>query len=1514
MNDHGDHAQDAPAAGGDSDFDIAVIGMAGRFPGAPDLDRFWTNIRDGVCSVTWFDDDDLRRASVDPRVREDPAFVPAGFVLDDVGSFDAGLFGYSPREAELIDPQHRLLLETAWLALDDAGIDPSRTADLVGVYTGSGASSYLMFNIATRPDLIDSVGGDQALLGNRPDFLASRVSYKLGLEGPSIDVQSACSSSLVAVVLACQGLLSFQCDVALAGGVSVDVLRDRGYTYQPDGLLSPDGMCRTFDADAKGTVGGDGVGIVALKRLGDAVAAGDHIRAVIKGSALNNDGAERAGFTAPRADGQAMVITTALANAGVEPADIGYVEAHGTATVLGDPIEFAGLTAAFAGAPRGGCALGSVKPNIGHLDAAAGIAGLIKTVLCLQHRVLPPLLHFQRPNPGIELASSPFRIPTHAQDWSADVGPRRAGVSSFGLGGTNAHVVLEEAPVAVDLGDRPGTQLLLLSARTEAGLDATTERLADALRVADPPALADLAHTLQNGRRVFPVRRAVVCRSSSDARDVLDDRSSPRMLTATTTGPRPVAFLFTGLGESYPGMGRELYDQESAFRAVLDECAALYAGLAPDSDDLREVLFSTDGSGSTGGRDRTKGPGDLRALFDAPVVPDHPLADPRVGHAALFALEFSLAGLWRASGVEPSAMLGHSLGEYVAACLAGVFALPDALRLVRARGELLAQLPGGAMLGVPLPEAEVVRFLDDQVCLAAVNGPRTCVLAGPEEAIDRVAAALRSEGNASRRLATRHAFHSAMTDPVIEPYRRVVEQVELMAPRLRFVSNATGTWITPDQATDARYWSRHLRAPVRFAESLSTLLAESPALLEIGPGRTLTSLALQHPSARSARDLVATTSLPVGPGERAEREHLLDARAQLWLAGVPQDWSSAVGTPAQTAALPGHAFERQRYWVDAQPVQAARSSRPGRAVGADSWFWLPTWHRVLPATGSGVSGRPPAGPLRWLLLADRRGVGDALAARLLGRGDEVVRVDRVPAGAAAWRALAERCQREGVPSRLVHLWGLDPAAGPDDRVASSFGALVGWLQAVEPALAVDPPRWDVITSGALSVTGDELVDPAAAVVLGFARVAPQEYPGMRVHVHDVLAPDTGDVLPDAEHVADELLAALGRDDLPAVSAVRGRTRWTPGHQRVDLQPAAARVLADGDTLLITGGLGKIGLTLALDIARRVRVDFVLVGRTAEPDEGQARALAEIERAGSRTLVLAADVSDEPRMRAVVAEATERFGSIDGVLHAAGSTGPAAHRVLSEIDAEQLARHLDPKLHGLHVLDRVLTGQPIRVALLFSSLASVLGGLGFGSYAGANAALDAASDRPDGPWLRWTSIGWEAWQFDDDASGAAGIGSALAELALRPDQGMAVLDRVLGAPVGRVVVSTGDLDERVRQWSDPGQSTPDNAPAADRHPRPNLRNAYVAPGTDLEQRIAAIWGELLGINAVGLHDSFFELGGSSLLGLQVVQRLRQQLHVPVPLTVVYEGPTVGSLAALLLAAQPPASIAPGAGAA
>ncbi|MGI5531253.1 type I polyketide synthase [Streptomyces syringium] len=871
---------------------IAVVGLSCKVPGAADADGFWRNVLAGKESI-------VRLADANQGVE---GYVPAVAPLDAPGDFDAEFFGMTPREAELTDPQHRLFLEHCWTALEHAGVDPARIGGRVGVWGGCGVNNYLLLNLLphfSRTELLQEFPA--ALLhGNDKDYLATRTAYRLGLTGPAISVQTACSTSLVAVAQACQSLLDYQCDTALAGGVALKLPQDWGYVHEEGGIQSPDGHCRAFDADARGTIFGSGVGVVVLKRLSDALDAGDTVHAVILGSAVNNDGARRVGYAAPSVDGQAEVIAEAYQAAGVSPHTVGYVEAHGTGTPVGDPIELAALDEVFraAGCPAGSVLLGSVKSNVGHLGAAAGVIGLIKAVLSVRDAQVAPSLHYRRPNPRTA-ADSPFTVNASLRPWPYRDGPRRAGVSSFGVGGTNAHVVLEEPPALRPYAASPRVrdhQILTLSARTPEALDRVRHRMMDALRASTLGDLPDIAHTLQRGRRHFPHRTAVVCAHPDEAAETLRRARGRR-----TTGPASTVLLFPGQGSQYSGMAAGLMREEPLFAEQVDLCA----------DILRPEI----------GRD-------LRDLLASPVPADSPdpLTSTALAQPALFAVEYALARVWQEWGVAPVGMFGHSLGEWVAACLAGVFELPDALRLVAARGRLMSQQAAGDMLAVRLDERQARALERPGLVLAAVNAPQQCVLSGDREVVAAVAGELAARGVMAKPLMTSHAFHSPSLDPMLKPFEELVAQVPRRAPDIPFVSCVTGTWITGDQATDPGYWADQARRPVRCENGLRTVLAAgNRILLETGPGRALAGFAAQVQQEPVATIGSLRGARQAGPDGRV----LLQAAAGLWEHGVELDWASfAAAEERRTVPLPTYPFERRTYWSDAPGTPAPTDRTP----------------------------------------------------------------------------------------------------------------------------------------------------------------------------------------------------------------------------------------------------------------------------------------------------------------------------------------------------------------------------------------------------------------------------------------------------------------------------------------------------------------------------------------------------------------------------------------------------------
>jgi acyl transferase domain-containing protein len=1469
---------------------IAIVGMGCRVPGANDVRSYWRNLRDGVESVRTLSREEMEAAGIDPAELLNPKHVPAGALVSDIDMFDAAFFGIPAREAELMDPQHRLFLECAWETLEDAACDPARYDGAISVFGGGIFDSYVTWNLLPAGIFDDKAGTLQTVLANEKDYMTARVAYKLNLRGAACNVQTGCSTSLVAVHLACQSLLNFESDMALAGGVAVDVARRKGYHYHEGSVFSPDGHCRAFDADAKGTVFGNGVAIVALKRLEDAIAAGDTIRAIIRGTAINNDGSLKVGFTAPSVNGQSQVIAEALAAAGVGPETIGYVETHGTGTALGDPIEIQAMARAFAGAslPAGRCAIGSVKTNIGHLDAAAGTASLIKTVLALQHREIPPTLHFRQPNPELHIHDTPFTVVTEPRPWTTGTQPgvpRRAGVSSFGIGGTNAHAIVEEAPVAPPTDDARRAQLLVLSARSSKALDGQSSRLAEHLHTRPDVPLADVAFTLQTGRALFARRRAIVCRDHEEAIRLLETPAAPAQVHAFDGTPARTAFVFPGQGAQYPGMARRLYEIEPVFRREFDVCAAALPGV-----DLTRIV---------------------RGDADAAAVTSTATAQP-----ALFAVEYALAQLWRHWGVEPAAMLGHSIGEYVAACLAGVFSPADGIRLVAERGRLMQQMPAGAMTAVPLPEDRIQLPPGSGLDIAAVNGPALTVVAGSLDAIDRFERAQRSAGIECRRLHTSHAFHSAAMDPVVQQFAERVSAVRLDTPSVRFLSNVTGTWITDDQATSPAYWARHLRAPVLFGAGLATLLEDGVDLLvEAGPGRTLGALA------RSQRPSVAVASSLPGPAEAIDDDVvLLEGLGRAWLRGVAVNWKAFYADEKRRRVeLPTYAFDHERHWIEPDLEEVERRRARVRAnekrPGVKNWFYTPCWRQTTPS-GCASLEVPDA---NWLVFSDGSEVAGQIVAALeerAGAARVVVATPAVnfgrsterhygynPASDADYDLLVAAVARRGGGLRIAYL-GL---AGPDARPVlerTFFGvARVGGALA---RVAPGEVTVKVVTAGVDAVVGTETLVPEAATIKGACLALAQEQRQARCLRIDVAAGSSGLSAVDTNALLAELLAD-GSD--PQV-AIRAGRRWVPTVEPIEGEPSHPVPIRPEGHYLIVGGLGTIGFTLAWHVAV-ANPRLTVVGRTplpprdewrrwidthpaGDPVSARIQRVAALEKRGATVLTVAADAADAAAMRTAVERAESTFGPLHGVITAAGLMDESSFAPLDRLDADRVRSHMRPKLEGLPALASAIGTRPIDFCVVTSSLSSLLGGVGYAAYAGANAFLDAfVQQRVAAGDTRWAVINWDAWH---PLEGEMPATSLLARLALKPAEGAQAFDLILKlrrAP--QILVSTADLAARLGVQTDvraPVEETVDavvDAPAA-------ADEVHQAALTATERTIVGIWQDVLGIRNIQVHDSFLDLGGSSLTAIQVIGRIDEQLGVKVVIEeFIFQ--TAGQLAAL-----------------
>ncbi|WP_263357602.1 type I polyketide synthase [Acidicapsa ligni] len=1502
-----------PATHQKRDVAVAIIGLAGRFPGARNVTQYWQNLCAGVESLTLASDQDLLDAGVPASLLTNPSYVRAGGVVEDAESFDASFFGFGAREAEIIDPQQRVFLECAWEALEDAGCDPRVHNGPVGVFAGSGMNTYGAINLFSNPELLESVGPYQVMLGNDKDFLATRVAYKLNLKGPAINVQTACSTSLVAVQMAFESLLRGECEMALAGGVSIQFPQNAGYMYMPGMILSPDGHCRAFDADAAGTVPGRGAGVVVLKLLSDAVRDNDRIYAVIRGAAINNDGAAKVGYSAPSIEGQSLVIRKSIEMAGFTPESIRYVEAHGTGTEVGDPIEVAALTEAFGecAGERQFCGLGSVKPNIGHLDTAAGVVGLIKAALTLHHRMIPPTLHFKRPNAHIDFAQTPFYVNTKLTAYEGTEA-FRAGVSSFGIGGTNAHVSLEEWREPQSRSNT-SSQLIALSARSTGAIDALSLALATHLEKTPDANLSEVAYTLQTGRHSFAQRRFVIAKSIEDLKQQLQTVVSKNQ-ESEATNRTGVVFLFTGQGSQYINMGLGLYQSSGAFRDEIDRCAALlepHLGL-----DLRTVLYPK---------------------IDGEEAAQHLLNQTWITQPALFTIEYATAMLWKTLGIEPEAMLGHSVGEYVAACIAGVFPLEDALALIAARGRLIQSLPEGAMLAIPLAESVVLPLLSEGISIAAANSRKNTVVSGTMDAISAFEQHLQTKQIASRRLRTSHAFHSAMMEPALAPFRELVAKIHLKAPSIPYVSNLTGRWITASEATSPDYWVNHLRNAVRFADCAEQLHNSGHSLyLEAGPGETLLTLLRDHLGREAGVQALSSIRHPLKTKD--DREHWLEAVGQLWLTGASIHWDALYenGRPCKTS-LPSYPFERQRYWISARaktnlPV-ATGNELPGKTSDIADWFYLPSWKRSVPVA---QAPRLPLGADKACLLFVRS--GDEFIHPLLQAVEPLGHTIRVlsgshfqelsateyqinPAERGDYTTLLNKILANGKwPERIVHAYALGEAfqTGLDSSLDYSIFSLMYLAQTISDISSTRTIELNVLTRGGFDVFGDGECDPKSGMLSGFCNVLPIDCPNIGYRLIDL------DFAVSADVAQLQLKTELASNAGNSAVAWRGSNRWIPSYDALHLPanlPLSVSIPAKA-VFLITGGLGGIGLAWARYLASKYEAQFVITSRnefpephtwpelltsnaTPAPLKNRIQAIEMIRELGGNVIVVTADVSNSAQMQHAVHIARTKFGGLFGIIHAAGIPGVGMLQSKSRADAMAV---LSPKVHGVEwILPLIHEQHKPGLVMLCSSISAIAPSIGLTDYGAANAYLDSfalANDDPKG--TRVLAQNWDAWS---ESGMAVDFAQRLLRAGLREDaqvEGISdqdaadIFSRLLSYPTPQVVISTRNLNQLLKyiQSVDQVKERISTNTAATLHPRPALTTEYIEAADETELALVAIWQDLLGIDHIGTQDNFFQLGGHSLLGTQMMARIRERFGIDLPLRMVFEAPTPSQMATLV----------------
>ncbi len=1453
--------------------DIAVIGMAMKAPGADNVHQFWDNLKKGVEPLKHFSEEELISFGISEDVLNDKNYIRSSFFLNDKEYFDSSFFGYLPDEAKMMDPQTRIFHELVWSALEDAGYDPLTYPGLIGLYAGSRANlNWKLFSLLTNDD--SNVDWFTAAQLQDKDFLNSLVAYRLNLKGGVYTINTACSTSLVAVNQAVKSLLSGENHIALAGGIALKSADQKGYFYSEGMVSSNDGHTRTFDVLSNGTVESEGAGLVVLKKLSEAKKDGDNILAVIKGSAINNDGNRKVGFTAPSIDGQVDVIQMAQRFSGVSPNTISYIEAHGTATKLGDVIEFEALRQVFGTGASKYCALGTVKSNMGHLDTAAGITGFIKTVLCLKNKQLVPSLHFTSPNPELNYETSPFYVNTELKNWKSPYkGPCRAGVSSFGIGGTNAHVVLEEYIKEEEANKNDKPQLIILSAKTPQALEQQKKNLKKFIERTPSIDIKKLAWTLQAGRSEFLHRTSFIANNLG----VLIDKIDSEDLEIDTRGEnKKIVFMFPGQGAQYLNMGRDLYNTEKVFKTTIDYCFKLAASI--NGVDYKELLFSSEESDLINETQNTQ-----------------PL---------LFIFEYSLAKQLDALGVKPDMMIGHSIGEYVAACISGVITLKDAIRLVIARGEMIQKLPKGTMMSVGLTEDEVQLFLNDQISIAAVNSDKSCILSGSTQAILAIQEQLDDMEVVYQELKTSHAFHSEMMAPIKEEFLKVFSEVNIESPKIPYISNVTGKKIKKDQVMHGDYWFNHIRKTVRFLDGLESIFRTNKDLIfiEIGPGKTLSNFARQ---CNSYTKNCRVENLVRHPKEIVnDTEYLLTSIGKLWRYGVSIDWQNLHSNAALSKiSLPTYPFEKIKYPIgenlNTTLEEKLKFGTKHKKGDSSKWFYTPSWKQenIL------VHSKDQNNDQCYLVFKNSLNHCEKLIKKLkttnkvieVGEGDTFIKKNDFtylidPRNYKDYELLFEDLNAQNIyPENIVHLYSLGITEYKKGIYKQlGFYSLLNIAKCLNRQEKKYPIKVITITNGIHKVLGNENLQCEKSLLMGVSLIMSQENPEINSKNIDIVLGE-GDMA-----LEDKLYNEVISNTLERNIAYRYNNRWVKYYRSVELkkqEKETSRVKSKG-VYLITGGLGNLGYTYAKYFQEQYDASLIIIGRSSVMEIGQegtkSTRLKSLEDKG-KVLYYKVDISNEEEVRKKIEEGESIFGTINGVIHTAGIQGEMIRRGIHLLEPEKCEEHFQPKVNGTIVLKEIFKNRELDFCIFSSSIASIIGGKEFGTYAAANMFMDHISQ--EGIIKNSISINYDGLNFGNETD----------ELSTTPEETISILERVLSYPqIPQLIVSVADLDYRINKWVyKVNQKSEINQNGDTAHKkdisRDKVSTVFIEPKTETEKELVHLFETFFGIKNIGINDDFFELGGDSLKAMTLSNSIHKRYDVALDLKDFFMNPNIKSLA-------------------
>ena len=1488
---------------------IAVIGVAGRYPKSINILEFWENLRNGVDCLETFSDEELDELGIPEEKYNDPNFVRRGTRLPFADCFDAKFFNFTPKTAQAMDPQCRIFLETCYHALENAGYDPFDFDVPVGVFAGSNPNDYAALLGVADPS--DSLSAFDQLIGSDKDFLATRVAHCLNLKGPALTIQTACSTSLVTIHMAVQSLLNFECDVCLAGGVTVNFRQGAGYFYQDGMILSREGKCRAFDAEASGTTLGQGCGVVTLKRLSDAIKDKDHVYAIVRSSAINNDGADKITFTAPSENGQTEVITIAHQLAEVEAESIGYVETHGTATSLGDPIEVAALTRAFSATSSGKqyCAIGSAKTNFGHTDAAAGVTGFLKTVLSLHHGEIVPSLHFNNPNPEIRFEDTPFFVNTTLRKWDAD-SCKRAGVSAFGIGGTNAHAVLEEAPHREHEADVSLPQLLPISAKTPEALVSLESSLKKYIQSAQASdiSLGSIALTLQQGRPNLNCRGTMVVWPRESGGALYKTPPNPQGKVADTDEDLKVIWIFSGQGSQYAGMCSSLYGSEPIFSEAVDRCTEIFDRLS--GADLKTIIFN--------------------------ATPEHSesLKQTAITQPALFTIQYGLVKMLQSWGHSPTGLIGHSIGEYAAAVVAGILSVEDAASVVHERAKLMQSMAPGSMLSINLSMEDVRRLLVNGLTIAAANSHDTCVAAGPTELIVELQSKLDKEKIEHQLLNTSHAFHSEMMTEAAIEFERFLAGIRFSKPRLPMISNITGDWITDDQATDPGFWARQIVSPVLFGKCVATSTQHpKAAYLEIGPGRTLSSLVRRNKKIDTQTTTICHMVRHADSTQVDDHTHALQAIGRLWCGGLKIDWNKqGAGDSYCRTPLPEYPFERQKHWKPGRYHQLALPlfgeldlSQINQKIrlSVDQWLYAPSWRRLpnilqhqavnssdnrvllLPAwpdekIDAFVKSVFPTGHTTVVT----PGSNSALAVS----SDSVYVLD--PNNDTEFDALFDELANQDIQfNQVIHAWFLDHGSEIDSvtqidsDLALGIHAAHACARGVSKLAGSSNIQLDFLTTGAQSVTGDEGMHPMASALLGPTKVIPLEYPQISCrHI---------DVEEDYDRILNsgELSVALACTLENRILALRGRYLWEHRVEPIESQAQFSSKLKQGGHYLIIGGLGGVGLSISEYLVDNYNAQLTLTSRSGRPQRSQdglpvsetdlrLDLLESIEQRANRLDIVSANIADKPSMQLAIENIYGADRKIDGVIVAAGV--PDQSGSIHRRTREQAVTAIESKVHGSIILCDLLKDKSLDFLLFSSSIASMLYHNRFGQvgYVTANHYVEAMAIYARQMDLPATTVAWDDWmnigmsvRAAADFSETYGTDVDLVDKlhSFTPAEGIECFINALSCNEPVVYVSTTDLNVRIQE--DVAALSPflEQAISNDSSEQP-----IDMADDSVNGILRSVWSDLLGYETFNDDDDFFDLGGDSLQAARMIDRLSRTFSARIPLNTIFDYPQLTAL--------------------